>query len=497
MKKAVVKIDKDYKLGTLRDRVFSSFVEHMGSCVYNGIYEPDHPCADEKGLRKDVLQLVKELRLPAVRYPGGNFSSGYNWEDTVGSNRPHTLEIAWKQIEPNTFGLHEFIDWLGMAGAEPIMTVNLGTHGPDQARHLLEYCNFPGGTLYSDKRRKNGAENPFDIRTWCLGNELDGTWQIGHKTAREYGRLAAETARVMRMIDRDLELIAVGSSHNKMPSFPEWDRTMLMECYDDVDYIALHKYINNMERDTAAYLASPLEMESQIRDIIATCDYVRSVKRSKKTMLLSFDEWNVAPYPSTPEPKPDWQIGPDRDKTLYRFEDALVFASMLLTLIRNADRVHIACQAILVNVLPMVVANKGGKAWRNSIYYPFLHASLYGRGEVLHVLADVPRYDCREFTDVPVLDTAAVYNMEESTVTFFVVNRGDQEQVLELNLNGFGEIVGIHHIKYACDLQAVNTETDPNACIPCMEEQKEFSGRVATVSLSAYSWNVVRVRVKG
>ena len=493
LQKTTVAIHKDYSIGKVEDRVFSSFVEHMGSCVYNGLYQPGHPEAEAGGFRRDVLRLVRALRLPALRYPGGNYTSGYNWEDSVGENRPTRLDLAWKQTEPNTFGLHEFAKWQREAQAgDMIMTVNLGTRGADDARNLLEYCNHPGGSLYSDLRRRHGLEKPLGIRTWCLGNELDATWQICHKTPEEYGRLAAETARLMRRYDKALELVAVGSSHNHMPTFPEWDRKVLMECYEDVDFIALHKYVSHEGADTPTYLAAALEMEEQIKTIAAAADYVKSVKRSRKTMKLAFDEWNVTAWDSdSPPPEEEWQIGPDRAKKTYTMEDALAFASMMLTLIRNADRVQMACQAILINVLPMIFTDKNGGCCATTLYYPFLHGSLYGRGTALQCLTQTPLYDCGPYEGVPTLDAAAVHDPESGAVTLFAVNRSSQRQEVEVRPEGFEAFQTLQHIAMNAPLHRVNTPASPLACVP--REQAMPLGDSLSIPVEGYSWNVIRV----
>ena len=190
LRTAQLTIDPAFSIGPADRRLFGSFVEHMGRCVYGGIYEPGHPSADSRGLRRDVLELTRELGVSVVRYPGGNFVSGYRWEDGVGpvGDRPRRLDLAWKTIETNAFGLDEFMTWAAEAGVEPMMAVNLGTRGRPGGLDLLEYANHPGGTELSDLRRKHGAEDPYGVRLWCLGNEMDGPWQVGHKTADEYGR---------------------------------------------------------------------------------------------------------------------------------------------------------------------------------------------------------------------------------------------------------------------------------------------------------------------
>ena len=351
MQKAKLILDRDYVIGAIDPRIYGSFVEHLGRCVYGGIYEPDHPEADKNGFRTDVLRLVKDLNISVVRYPGGNFVSGFNWEDSIGpkENRPARLDLAWFTTETNAFGLHEYIDWCKDAGIQPMYSVNLGTRGPDAARNLVEYANHPGGTYWSDLRRKNGASEPFGIKLWCLGNEMDGNWQIGHKTAQEYGRAANETAKLMKWVDPSIELVVCGSSASDMPTFVEWESSVLDACYDAVDYISLHRYYGNPTGDTPGFLARTMDMDAFIKTVASVCDSMKAKKRSKKTINLSFDEWNVWYHSGGQDQeilkKSKWGKALPLLEDVYNFEDALLAGSMLLTLIRNADRVKIACLA--------------------------------------------------------------------------------------------------------------------------------------------------------
>jgi len=496
MKKAKIIVSKDFTIGRTNERLFGSFIEHMGSVVYNGIYEPDHAMADKDGFRQDVLDLVKALNLSVIRYPGGNFSSGYNWEDGIGPKelRIPKTDIAWRAIEPNSFGLNEFMKWIGMVGADPIMTVNLGTRGIEEARDMIEYCNFSEGTYWSDLRKSHGIKTPHHIKTWCLGNELDGEWQVARKTADNYGLLACETAKAMKWIDPTIELVAVGSSTRQMPTFPEWDKTVLTHTYDHVEYLSLHNYIGKREADTPTYLAMPMDMEKQIQEVIATCDYVKSKKRSKKTMQLSFDEWNVWRGPDvdyTP-----WQIGSPYDWVKFHMEDALVFGSAMLTILRHSDRITIACQSLLVNTIPLILTEKGGKAWRNPTYYPFEHVSRYGRGEVLRSLVDSPKYDTSSYTDVPIVDSVTVYNEENEELTVFAINRGEEPIILEMDIRDFTSYTIKEHIVLKHDsLHAVNTSDNPLEVRPRQCQDTLLNDGRATSMLDKYSWNVIRFHI--
>src|SRR5512145_544453 len=280
-------------------RVLGSFLEHLGRAVYTGVYQPGSPLADAKGFRADVAREVKELGVPIVRYPGGNFVSGYNWLDGVGpkAQRPVVLDRAWNSLETNQFGTNEFLEWCGMVGAEPLLGLNFGTGTVESAVAYVEYCNLDRGTRWSELRRAHGYDRPHNVRYWCLGNEMDGPWQIGQLQAREYGRKARDAAQQMRVIDPTLQLIACGSSGTFMPTYLAWDREVLEECYDQVDGISLHAYYGNTKEwsgdSSARFLAMNLDMDRHIHEIAAVCDYVQGLQKSSKRLWLSFDEWNV------------------------------------------------------------------------------------------------------------------------------------------------------------------------------------------------------------
>lgn len=499
--KAKMTVDKHFTIGEVDKRLYGSFIEHLGRAVYGGIYEPGHPEANEAGFRKDVLELVKELQVPIVRYPGGNFVSGYNWEDSVGpvAERKRRLELAWRTIETNEFGFNEFVDWSKQANSEVMMAVNLGTRGVDAARNIVEYSNHPSGSYYSDLRVKHGYKEPHSIKTWCLGNEMDGPWQIGHKNAVEYGRVALEAAKVMKWTDPSIELVACGSSNIGMPSFPEWEATVLDHTYDHVDYLSLHQYYGNHDQDTPTFLARSIEMDRFIDTVNATCDYIKAKKRSKKTMFLSFDEWNVWFHSNENDQKLDpWQIAPPQLEDVYNHEDALVVGCMLISLLKHANRVKVACLAQLVNVIAPIMTENGGAAWRQTIFYPFMHASIYGRGTALVPLIQSPKYDTKEITDVPYLESIAVHNEEKGEVTVFAVNRHLEEALpLEVDLRSFEGFTLLEHIVLESDdLKAYNTSATPNRVAPHCNGNATVSDSIVNANLPKASWNVIRLKLK-
>ncbi|WP_330291317.1 arabinosylfuranosidase ArfA [Streptomyces sp. NBC_00576] len=493
-------IDPAFTVGEVNPRLFGSFVEHLGRCVYTGVFEPGHPAADEAGLRTDVLELVRELGVTTIRYPGGNFVSGFNWEDSVGpvDERPRRLDLAWRSTESNRFGLSEYIDFLKKVGpqAEPMMAVNLGTRGVAEALELQEYANHPAGTARSDLRVTHGDKDPFGIKMWCLGNEMDGPWQTGHKTAAEYGRLAAETARAMRQIEPDLELVACGSSSQGMETFAEWESTVLQETYDLVDFISLHAYYEPHDGDIDSFLASAVDMESFIDNVVATCDHVGARLKSKKKINLSFDEWNVWYMTTRPSslPAEDWAEAPRLLEDVYSVTDAVVFGSLLIALLRHADRVTVACLAQLVNVIAPIMTEPGGPAWRQTTFFPFAQASKYGRGEVLDVRVDSPTYETKKYGETDLLHATAV-RAEDGTVTVFAVNRDRTQSLpLEVVLNGLELTSVVEHSTIAdADPDARNTLDDPERVTPHQATGTTLQDGRLTAVLEPLSWNVIRL----
>ncbi|WP_018924970.1 alpha-N-arabinofuranosidase [Salsuginibacillus kocurii] len=498
--KAEMIIDKDYKISEIDPRIYGSFIEHLGRAVYGGLYEPTHPTADEDGFRQDVIEAVKELQVPIVRYPGGNMVSAYNWEDGVGpkEERPHRLELAWRTIETNQIGTNEFANWINKVGADAMLAVNLGTRGIDAARNLLEYCNHPSGSYWSDLRRQHGYEKPHNIKTWCLGNEMDGPWQIGGKTAEEYGRLAFETAKAMKTVDPSIELVSCGSSNSNMPTFPEWERTTLEHTYEYADYISLHQYYGNHANDTSNYLAKSLDMNEFINTVIATCDYIKGKKRSKKEIHLSFDEWNVW-YHSTPHDKTiePWQVAPPQLEDVYNFEDALLVGCMLNTMLYHSNRVKIACMAQLVNVIAPIMTENGGGLWKQTIFYPYYYTSVYGRGTALRPVIYSPKYDSIEFTDVPYLDASVVFNENKEELVLFGINRHLTENMeIVCDVRGFEDYTICEHVVLEHD--------DPKATNTLQQEQvkphkngvSQLNDGYLNIKYSNMSWNMIRLQKK-
>jgi alpha-N-arabinofuranosidase len=488
-------IDPAFRVAPVRRRTFGTFVEHLGRCVYTGIYEPGHPTADEDGFRRDVLDLTRELGVSTVRYPGGNFVSGYRWEDGIGpvAERPRRLDLAWHSTETNEVGVDEFVRWCRKAGVEPMMALNLGTRGIAEALDLLEYCNHPSGTTLSDLRIANGAKEPHGIRMWCLGNEMDGTWQTGHKTAREYGRLAAETARAMRTMDGELELVACGSSASSMPTFGAWEATVLEETYDVVDYVSCHAYYEEKDGDLASFLACSTDMEYFIQSVVATADSVGARLKSRKKINLSFDEWNVW-YLSrfqAAEPPRDWPVAPPLLEDHYHLADAVAFGGLLITLLRNSDRVTSASLAQLVNVIAPIMTSPGGSAWRQTIFHPFAQASRLAAGDVLRVEATSPSHDTKEYGEVPLLHAVATHSGDETVI--FAVNRSTDEPLsMEIDARSLGDVRVVEATTLSGpDVYARNTAEAPDTVAP--RPNPDIQHDPLRVLLPPVSWNVIRL----
>lgn len=502
---AIFRVDVDSRrtLPAFDRNIFGSFLEHLGRAIYQGIYDPNSKFADTNGFRKDVLEEIQKLQVPIIRYPGGNFVSGYHWLDGVGpkQDRPKVLDKAWNTLETNQFGINEFLAWCKIVGTQPLLGLNLGTGTPESAAALVEYCNVEKGTKWSDLRRKHGIADPYQVKHWCLGNEMDGPWQIGHMSAAEYGEKAADAARQMRYVDSSLKLIACGSSGPTMPTYLEWDREVLEQCFDYVDAISLHRYFDNTSEtggDSAKFLALNLSMERQIGEVAAVCDYVQGRKRSPKKLWLSFDEWNVwYRARSGSAMDGDRKEAPHMLEEVYNLEDALLVGGLLNSLLRNSNRVRVGCLAQLVNVIAPIMTNANG-FYRQTIYYPYNWALQHARGAVLDVLVEPgPSYEVPGYGQVPYLDVAGTINPDDGTLSLFVLNRDlSKSHQLELNWEAkAGSRLLTSYVLTGSDLKAVNGFDAPQRVAPQAAEKPLTSGSVTKIELpprsySVYQWGI-------
>ncbi|HET7259596.1 MAG TPA: alpha-N-arabinofuranosidase [Candidatus Acidoferrum sp.] len=485
-------------LAPIQRELFGSFLEQLGRAIYEGIYDPQSKLSDANGFRKDVLDEIRKLGVPIIRYPGGNFVSGYDWLDGIGprANRPAVLDKAWNTVNSNQFGTDEFLAWCRLAATEPLLAVNLGTGTPEQAAKLVEYCNVDKGTRWSELRRKNGAAEAYKVQHWCLGNEMDGPWQIGHMTATEYGLKAEDAARQMRYVDPSLKLVACGSSGPGMPTYLEWDREVLEQCYDYVDAISLHRYFNNSEEtggDSSKFLAMNISMERQIDEVAAVCDVVRGHKRSPKKLWLSFDEWNVWYRARTGAAvNGARQSAPHLLEEVYNLEDALLVGGLLNTLLRKADRVKLACLAQLVNVIAPIMTNSSG--WlRQTTYFPYSWAIEFARGETLDLLVESPTYEVARLGTAQFVDVAGTCHKESGKLAFFLLNRDlTNSREVEIVWEGASPRAADALVLTGTDLKASNTFETPNRVTPQKGEVPSNSGGRWTLKLPPRSYSVIQ-----
>jgi alpha-L-arabinofuranosidase len=487
-------------------RLFGAFLEHLGRAIYTGVYEPGSALADANGYRTDVIKEIKGLGVPVMRYPGGNFVSGYNWLDGVGpkKQRPAVLERAWNSLETNQFGTNEFIDWCKLVATEPLLAFNLGTGTPETAVAYVEYCNVDRGTKWSELRRSHGYDAPHNVRYWCLGNEMDGPWQMGHMSAREYGQKARDAARQLRVIDRELQLIACGSSNPNMPTYLVWDREVLEECYDQVDAISLHNYYGNTPQLTgnssARFLAMNLDMERQITEIAAVADYVQGLRKSPKRLWLSFDEWNVW-YRARGGDFADGKraFAPKLLEEVYNLEDALLVGGFLNTLLRQSDRVRVACLAQILNVIAPLVTNETS-VLRQATYYPYAWALQHARGQVLDLFVESETYpiaaaglraDVARDDQVPFVDVAVTLDQPNGRACVLMLNRdleSERELVLDWRDMAPTRVLSCETLTGG-DLKAFNTFAEPKRVVPRPLEPPSAGARM-TLKLPARSYSV-------
>lgn len=498
MPKAHLTLDAHLTVGTVDRRLFGSFVEHLGRGVYDGIYEPGHPTADADGFREDVLALVRELGVSTIRYPGGNFVSGFRWEDSVGprDKRPRRLDLAWHSTETNQVGLHEFSNWLRKADSELMLAVNLGTRGVQDAIDLLEYSNIRSGTLLSDQRVANGACDPLAVRMWCLGNEMDGPWQLGHRSADDYGKLASQTAKAMRQLDPSVELVVCGSSSPHMPTFGSWERTVLEHTYDDIDYISCHAYYEEKGGDLASFLASAVEMDHFIEAVVATADQVKAGRGSDKTMNISFDEWNVwyiDRYQNVDKIHgiDNWPEAPRLLEDVYSVADAVVLGSLLISLLNHANRVTSASLAQLVNVIAPIMTEPGGDAWRQTTFFPFAVTSRLASGSALSVKLTSDTYSSAAHGTVNVVDGAATIDGARTSV--FLVNRSQTEATtVTIDTRALGAVDVLEcHTLADDDVYAKNTLQDQERVGLHENHSLQMSAGQLSIELPPVSWTAL------
>jgi alpha-L-arabinofuranosidase len=500
MPNAALTLDTHFIVGAVNRRLFGSFVEHLGRCVYDGIYEPTHASADDKGFREDVLELVRELGVSTIRYPGGNFVSGFRWEDAIGpkEERPSRLDLAWHSTESNEVGIDEFAGWLEKTGSELMYAVNLGTRGVQEALDVLEYANIRSGTTLSDARIANGRVEPHGITMWCLGNEMDGPWQLGHRSADDYGKIASRAAKAMRQLDPSIELVVCGSSSAQMPTFGSWEHTVLEHTYDDVDFISCHAYYEELDGDTGSFLASSVNMDHFIESVVAAADAVGAERKSAKKINISFDEWNVWYQSRFHEVDritdlDTWPHAPRLLEDSYSVVDAVVVGSLLISLLKHADRVTSASLAQLVNVIAPIMTEPGGDTWRQTTFFPFALTSRLAVGSALEVKLESDTYQTNTYGEVAIVDAVATHDAATGKTAIFLVNRSqDAATTVSIDVSHLGSVsVAETHTLADDDIYAKNTLGDQERVGVSPNESATLANGTLTIVLPAVSWTAI------
>jgi alpha-N-arabinofuranosidase len=485
--KALIKIDLDRTIGEIDRHIYGNFIEHLGRCIYGGIYDPGSPRADNDGFRKDVLDACRGLNVSILRWPGGNFASGYHWTDGIGpkEERPKRIDLAWGAIDSNQFGTDEYIKFCRKLGTDPYICVNLGTGAWDEARNWVEYCNRKSGTYFSDLRAKNGSPEPHNVKYWALGNEMDGEWQMGHRSAEDYGKFALEAAKLMKWIDPEIRLVASGSS-DFSGNWVEWNRTVLRYLKDYTDFIALHTYVGNRDDDYYRFLASTLDVEKRIKIVEGLINETMTMTRRKTPISIAFDEWNV------------WYRAWTKEglEETYNLEDALVDAQFLNCFVRNAQIVKIANMAQLVNVIAPMRADKDGM-WLQTIYYPLQLFATHCCGTSLDAFVSCATYQTAGHDSVPYLDVSVGYDRATRSLAINVVNR-HRDQALEteiLSQSGrFANSATAYEVN-GSDPKVQNSRTDQNV----KTVQKDFTtggGQRFVYRFPPHSFTMIKVKMQ-
>jgi alpha-N-arabinofuranosidase len=495
MEKTTIHLHSKIQVDQVDPRIFGGFLEHMGRAVYEGVYDPESKHADENGFRKDVLEALKRLKMTVVRYPGGNFVSGYHWEDGVGprENRPTVRDLAWNSIETNMFGTDEFIKLCRKMNWSPMMSINLGTGTPEEGRNWVEYCNGPKGTKYADMRVQNGSPDPFDVKLWCLGNEMDAEWQLGHVPAREYAIRAQQASKLMKDFDRSLEMVVCGSCNVDLPTYMAWDREVLEYVASYADYISSHRYVGNENNDTADFLAVTNSIDKQIEETAAVCRYTQAKNKQWKRVAICFDEWNV--WYRNHEVDGNQQIAPHLIEEVYNLEDALVAAGFLNSFIRHADTVKIANIAQIVNIIAPLLT-KGDDLLVQSIYYPFEMMSRRKNGVSLKLSVEGPEYSSPSYGSATTIDASTILSDHELHV--FTVNRS-LNKTAEIHIHiADREIVSLNNAEVLTgpDAKAANSFEIPDGVVSQPFDSVTVKNGKAVYEIPALSFAAVSLNLK-
>lgn len=467
MSKYFIKVNKNNKIGVIEKTVFGSFVEHLGRAVYNGVYEPTHPTADENGFRKDVLDTISDMGVSIIRYPGGNFVSGYDWKKAIGpkEDREEVIDLAWIAIEPNKVGVDEFLPFAEKVGAEPMMAVNLGTGSMQDVSDLVQYCNLTDQGMWAKKRIANGRALPYNVKYWCLGNEMDGSWQVCSKSAEDYSKLAVDAAKIIKWISPQAKTVACGSCSPLSQTFPSWDKTVLHTAFDYIDYISMHAYYTYPTKDhsLSEFLASGRNFDDYIKCGIKLIKEEKRRRKSNKEIYLSVDEWNVwHTFDGSGNRQKDWAYGLPLLENNYDMADALVFTELLLTLINNADYVKIGCLAQLVNVIAPILTQNDGAVLKQTTYYPFAKiANAFAGCTALKTQSKLPTYKSKKYGKANGVYHTVAYDESANAYRVVIVNVTENDLQIEIQMDQNAKLSEAS-ILNANDIHAKNTFENPN-----------------------------------
>ncbi len=479
---AVIKVDLDRKIAPIDPNIYGAFLEPIRTVVYGTIYDPTSPLADTNGIRKDFVQLIQDLHIPVVRWPGGNYVSGYNWEDGIGpkDQRPARLDLAWHQIDKNQMGTDEYAKLCSLIGAENFVCINAGLGTLDQARHWIEYCNYAQGTYYSDLRRKYGNERPFNVKYWSLGNEIDGPWQTGQKNAEDYCKFALEAAKIMRLVDANVKFIADGASNYRPGNdWIAWNDYVLQHMVGSIDYLSVHRYATealNGDRSFSGMMCLGLDIDQKINMVKALIQKAMMQSGSRRPVYISFDEWSAGG-------------GGAGGATL---TGSLMVAQHLNSFIRHADIVKMAN----ITMLSSLVGTSPEGDYKNALYQAFYLYSTNARGTALDVYADSEKYSYRVFNDIPCLDVTAVFNDSAKNLVVNVVNRHETNAITADVILQSGEYTGNATVKEinADSVTATNSRTREAVAIASKDIQ--FSGNKIAYTFPAHSFTQMLIPIK-
>lgn len=481
---AVIKVDPDRKVGVVDPNIYGAFLESMAA--YRGIYDPTSPLADKNGFRKDFIEMIKELNVPVVRWPGGNFVSGYNWEDGIGpkDQRPKRADLAWTSIESNAMGTDEYATLCKLLGAENFVCINAGTGTLDDARYWVEYCNYPKGTYYSDLRAKYGNPEPFKVKYWALGNETDGPWQLGQKSKEDYVKFALEAAKMMRLVDKDIKLVASGASnypgvtagYDPDEGWIVWNDYILDNMVGKIDYISLHRYATQAlrgkgEETWANNMSLGLEIDMIIDMTQKLIDKAMMNKSSRRPVYISFDEYSA---------RGNGLQGP------------LMLAQHLNSFIRHADVVKMAN----ITMITALVGNSPEGDYKNTLYYPFYLYSHNSRGTALDVLTICEKYNSDVFKDVPYLDVTAVVNEATKEVVINVVNRHETKALATDIVLQSGEYTGTAKVNEVNGETVNSTNTKAREEVKTVTKDLKFKGNTIRYTFPAHSFTQFQFAIK-